>query len=947
MTVKYPIWINKIEGAAQTPEEMNGLVEVLQNHADNLSLQQKQILTSSGGIYPEKVIPTSPFPEGISQAVFLVGPGTYPNYGNKTIPANNLGLIFFYNSTFDLVTIEIPVYDDTSIQNKVTNIENRTTALENKNGGEVKLGDSKNVIGGKVFDYVNNKSITKFNPTAYEGGYPKDALVFYNDNVWMSMVNLNTETPQKGTSKWKEVKMSADVDQEFDENSENSIANKEVSKLAKSLEGFKIFDSELIKVIDFNDITNQGYFINKNNQLEKSSISDTFVIHNYDVSVFNELSYSIKGRVDKAFILLGIKSDGNIVNIIPNVIKNTIYSNTIDISIYDKISISSTLSDNSFDFKLKKTPKKYVDLYDFFDPSKDIFLNKNESSGRGNLIYNNTILIGGYILSKDNTVVGQSGYAAGLNINANEISGKKIVWRGKRRTSDVPSGLRTPFLVVLNDNSIVSLVDYLQGDVNLVEEVVIEIPANAKTFSTSTVSNVTGGFGIFEYMEQEAEGTYYRSWTDFIKSNSGNGNEVITDETYIAVNVPSNSLPRLDLIGTLPTDATSRRTPTDMIISLSVNNQVRFKAKSSTKFQGNSTATLPKKGYALSFTNSNDEELELRINNWVKSSEYHLKAYHTDDLLNRDITCGKLWNKIINSRESSNIYVSPHNLLSSGASNKDLFTTEALFYTDGFPVDVYLNNQFYGVYIFRQKKEIDNYRLEKSIKSNIQLEALGYSSFTGFTPSHWELRNPKISGYEEGKVINDAEVSAYVDRFFNWTKGILNSSIDFKSTYANYIDKESWIQFLIFNEFVYGLDSMRKNFHLMTWDGDIWVINPYDMDGTLGYHFTTAPKFQENLVLNNNYGQPQPLFVKFYNEFLPEIKLEYARLRKNILTVSYLYELYKEIPTTIGYSKLKDNYSKWGSYQEDTFGVAPHNMRINLYWIDNRLKYLDSIWLNS
>lgn len=242
MTVKYPIWINKIEGAAQTPEEMNGIVEVLQNHAENLSLQQKQILTSSGGIYPEKVIPSSPFPEGISQAVFLVGPGTYPNFGNKTIPANNLGLIFFYNSTFDLVTIEIPVYDDTSLKNKVTNIENRTTALEDKiePNGNVTAGQTARAVNGdKVERYVQRNSFVEFKHSfADKDGYEINSKVFVDNKFWISKVDGNKDYPSKSSTKWKEFKMSADVDQEFDENSENAISNKKVTPLANALDGF-------------------------------------------------------------------------------------------------------------------------------------------------------------------------------------------------------------------------------------------------------------------------------------------------------------------------------------------------------------------------------------------------------------------------------------------------------------------------------------------------------------------------------------------------------------------------------------------------------------------------------------------------------------------------------------------------------------------------------------
>ena len=124
--------------------------------------------------------------------------------------------------------IQVVEDDINTLESELNITQGKVSDLENKNGGEVDFGNTKNVTGSKVFDYVNNKSITKFNPTAYNGGYPKDALVFHNDNVWMSMVNLNTETPQKGTSRWKEVKF----------NSDSKITIKDVSQqLPKDYDG--------------------------------------------------------------------------------------------------------------------------------------------------------------------------------------------------------------------------------------------------------------------------------------------------------------------------------------------------------------------------------------------------------------------------------------------------------------------------------------------------------------------------------------------------------------------------------------------------------------------------------------------------------------------------------------------------------------------------------------
>lgn len=190
MEIKYPNWLPKIFGSPQTSDEMNGIVEVLQNHAENLSLQQKQILTSAGGIYPEKVTPTSVFPEGISQAVFLVGPGTYTNFGNITVPVSNVGLIFYHDPTFEFVTFEIPMQ---SVD------------------GVINLGSQDEAVNGDtIFKYIENNTIGYWNQ--YYGnnyGYNMYSLAISNDRIWVSLKNFNKAEPEVGDN-WAVFKMIGD-----------------------------------------------------------------------------------------------------------------------------------------------------------------------------------------------------------------------------------------------------------------------------------------------------------------------------------------------------------------------------------------------------------------------------------------------------------------------------------------------------------------------------------------------------------------------------------------------------------------------------------------------------------------------------------------------------------------------------------------------------------------
>ncbi|WP_312066859.1 hypothetical protein [Empedobacter sp.] len=188
MTVKYPTWINKIEGASQTPEEMNGIVEVLQNHAENLSLHDVRILAAASGIYTAALTPTSEVPAEVGDKVFLVTqPGTYTNFGNVVLPENNFGFIFKNGNSFSIQSVEI------------------TIPIK----GKVEEGNTEAVSGGEVFNTID-PIIKKlgvinepYNPTR-AGGYSEGDVILENGVTFQVKTGqslLMGEAPSNNPSK--------------------------------------------------------------------------------------------------------------------------------------------------------------------------------------------------------------------------------------------------------------------------------------------------------------------------------------------------------------------------------------------------------------------------------------------------------------------------------------------------------------------------------------------------------------------------------------------------------------------------------------------------------------------------------------------------------------------------------------------------------------------------
>jgi|GEM_PF-5879028 len=130
MEIKYPNWLPKIFGSPQTSDEMNGIVEVLQNHAETLSLHDIRILAASSGIYTDSLTPTSEVPAEVGDKVFLVTqPGTYTNFGNVVLPENNFGFIFKNGNNFSIQSVEMPMQDLTVIENKIDEVQSNINSL--------------------------------------------------------------------------------------------------------------------------------------------------------------------------------------------------------------------------------------------------------------------------------------------------------------------------------------------------------------------------------------------------------------------------------------------------------------------------------------------------------------------------------------------------------------------------------------------------------------------------------------------------------------------------------------------------------------------------------------------------------------------------------------------------------------------------------------------------
>lgn len=132
-----------------------------------------------------------------------------------------------------LTKVQIPMQD-------LTALENRTKALEDRiePNGNVTVGQTTRAVNGdKVERYVQRNSFVDFKHSfADKDGYEVNSKVFVDNKFWISTTDGNKDYPSGQSTKWEEIKLSADVDQKFNENSKNPIANDVVTKRTSLLE---------------------------------------------------------------------------------------------------------------------------------------------------------------------------------------------------------------------------------------------------------------------------------------------------------------------------------------------------------------------------------------------------------------------------------------------------------------------------------------------------------------------------------------------------------------------------------------------------------------------------------------------------------------------------------------------------------------------------------------
>ena len=452
-----------------------------------------------------------------------------------------------------------------------------------------------------------------------------------------------------------------------------------------------------------------------------------------------------------------------------------------------------------------------------------------------------------------------------------------------------------------------------------------------------------------------------------------------SESSFIQIPEPRFAIINVSNIDSMPTTKTDNKKAFLEFWDMQGN---YFKKHAILNAQGNSSMGFPKKNVSVDICNDEwlgEDTPKIRIGKWVPQDSFHMKAYYTDFFRGVGAVSYKLYDQIVLTRgalydrpwkkallDMSKIGTTTKSLGNPNVGNYDLLTdTGARCFPDGFPVAIYLNDVFYGIFSFQLKKHRDNYHLDKSTAENVHLDGTlnYYTIFGGKDNINWgefEIRNPKglytiggnkydadikqeeIAGETEvdswiadGSLPDGTEITSKIKKNLQLTvnvkkyiqnlsdavgvikaaEAVYNASSKtsedlstFKKVYEKYFDVENMIDYIIVSDIIKNGDGFSKNWQFFCYDGIKWFVGLYDCDMTFGCEWSYIT---DTLTghLNSSVDSPHGFIIKYYND---ELEKRYKELMDcGIISPKNIYSLITDWMQRIGTSFFKQEYKKW------------------------------------
>ena len=331
------------------------------------------------------------------------------------------------------------------------------------------------------------------------------------------------------------------------------------------------------------------------------------------------------------------------------------------------------------------------------------------------------------------------------------------------------------------------------------------------------------------------------------------------------------------------------------------------------KIQGTSSTQYAKKNYTINFYEDSTYGSKKKINvGWGAQSKYCLKANWIDKTHSRNVVTAKLGAQM--QAKYGLFNVAPHN----GT-------------VDGFPVEIYINGEFHGLYTMNIPKDEWMFGMDKNNPNHIVICGENWNDPVLFKSIPTDLKDWTVEAGPE----DDATLQK-VQRLVKFVKD--SSDAEFKANFDQYLNFDSTINYYIMMNCAWLSDNAGKNMLLTTYDGNVWYPTLYDLDTSWGTHWKGTSLYNYSSGVVN--GSNSLLWQRIEKLYKKEIAARYFELRQSVLSKENIMAEFNNFKTSIPKEVLDRETAKWNTAEHPIPGydVSQIEEYINIVFprLDNR-----------
>ena len=409
--------------------------------------------------------------------------------------------------------------------------------------------------------------------------------------------------------------------------------------------------------------------------------------------------------------------------------------------------------------------------------------------------------------------------------------------------------------------------------------------------------------------------------------NTTQMNEAIANVSGQTVVEPAElDMPKVFFYGnTLPT------TKDDVNLTMDyISNTAKFSSFIKLKCQGTSSMSYAKKNFTVSMFNDEARATKLKkdFKGWGAQSKFCLKANYVDTTHTRNISGARIAYDMVASRPDS-------------AFKQQLLQCPRNGLVDGFPIKLYFNGEFYGIYTWNIPKDGWMFNMDKNNPNHVVLCAERNTDGNASLSNSCQFKKLWTDGDGGDWSVEFGTYSTDLQTKFNRVIAFVKDSTDeeFKANISQYLDLYSVIDYYCFSYLCCHLDGLAKNMLMVTYDGNIWGCSLYDMDSIFGVNWNGQSYVATNYQCPEQYQEQfSLLWLKIERCFGNELYQRYLELRQGALSLSNIVKHVEEIYDVIPDRVLADEKAKWTSLPQ----VNTNTMTRFRNYMRDRAVYVDA-----